>query len=171
MRASGVRRSWATLSVTCFTSAINASMRSSIRLRFSASWSHSSRIPRSGIRLPRPVCMMARLVALIDSIRPTVRRVTEMLATPARTKIKPMAHAKAILILSPSSRRSLMSLPTSKCDPSGSVSNIARNRGRLAESGLRSCAVKVSHPPEPVRADGHASRLPAIGANEESASR
>ena len=31
--------------------------------------------------------MMARLVALIGSIRPTVRRVTRMLATPASTNI------------------------------------------------------------------------------------
>ena len=37
MRASGVRKSCATLSVTCLTSRISASMRSSIILRFSAS--------------------------------------------------------------------------------------------------------------------------------------
>ena len=39
--------------------------------------------------------MMARLVALMVSIRPTVRRVTKMLAAAARTKIKEILDASA----------------------------------------------------------------------------
>src|SRR5215475_13618703 len=81
MCANGVRRSCATLSVTCFTSPINPSMRSSIRLRFSASRSHSSRLPCRGIRWPRPLCMIARLVALMASIRRMVRRIEAINAT------------------------------------------------------------------------------------------
>jgi hypothetical protein len=39
--------------------------------------------------------MIARLVALTDSIRPTVRRVTLTAAAIARTKIKTSTSAKA----------------------------------------------------------------------------
>ena len=42
--------------------------------------------------------MMARLVALICSIRPTLRRVTRMLATAASTKIKTRLKITAVLI-------------------------------------------------------------------------
>ena len=40
--------------------------------------------------------MMARLVALTDSIRPTVRRVTEMPATPASTTNRVTPNASAM---------------------------------------------------------------------------
>ena len=114
MRVSGVRKSCATLSLTCLTSPIRVSMRSSIRLRFSATRSHSSWLSRSGMRWSRPLCMMARLVALIDSIRPTVRRVTRMLTTPASTKINAAPEITAVLIRSVKLSRSPISRPTSK---------------------------------------------------------
>ncbi len=44
--------------------------------------------------------MMARLVALMASMRPTVRRVTVTLATPASTSINTMQSAPATLSLS-----------------------------------------------------------------------
>ena len=66
----GVLKSWATLSLTCLTSAISVSMRSSMRLRFSATRSHSSCDPRNGMRLSRLLSMMSRLVALsIGAVR------------------------------------------------------------------------------------------------------
>ena len=110
--------------------------------------------------------MMARLVALMDSMRPTVRRVTNTLATPASTNINKMHRARAVLILSVNSSRSSMSFPTSKWLPSGSVSNVARR-----SSGRPSRALNSPHPLEPFMADGQSARLPASGANEGSASR
>jgi hypothetical protein len=43
--------------------------------------------------------MIAWLVVLMASIRPTVRRVTETLATPARANINATPHRRAVLIL------------------------------------------------------------------------
>src|SRR5437899_1204046 len=114
MRVSGVRKSCATLSLTCLTSPINVSMRSSIKLRFSATRSHSSWLPRSGMRLSRPLCIMARLVALICSIRPTVRRVTRMLASPATTTNNAPTEITAVLICSVKLSSSPISLPTNR---------------------------------------------------------
>ena len=68
-RLSGVRRSCATESVTSRRPFISRSMRSSMRLRFSASASNSSPEPLSGTRRVRSPLMISPLVRLMVSRR------------------------------------------------------------------------------------------------------
>src|SRR5205823_14604423 len=112
---------------------------------------------------------IARLVALIDSIRPTVRRVTRTLATPATTNINATQEITAILIWSAKLSRSLISLPTSKRLPPGNVSSIARSSGGVRALGYGHSARNSVHPLAARTVDGHALRLPARTANEGSA--
>ena len=105
--------------------------------------------------------MMARLVALIASIRPTVRRVTETLATPARTKISTMPAPSAMSIWRANASRSSMSRPTSRCAPSGKRDgDCAQLR---AASDRLGGGLKLPQPAAPRRSDGQALRLPASG--------
>ena len=90
--------------------------------------------------------MMARLVASIDLIRPTVRRVTRMLATPASTNINATPEITAVLIWSVKLSRSLISLPTSRRSPLGNVPSIARSSGRFVALGNGSGARNSIHP-------------------------
>src|SRR5690349_13650469 len=73
-------------------------LRSSIELRLSASPSHSSPVPRSGMRSRSPVRIISRLVAMISSIRATERRDVDMPAAAARTKNAPAAQTRLVLI-------------------------------------------------------------------------
>ena len=84
-------------------------MRSSIELRLAASSSHSSCVPRSGMRWSSPLRMMAWLVALIASMCPTVRRVTVTLATAARVAIRAAQKARAPFIFRTKASNSPMS--------------------------------------------------------------
>src|SRR4029453_1640850 len=81
--------------------------------------------------------MMARLVALIDSIRPTVRRVTRVLATPASTNISTMPEITAVLIWSAKPSSSLISFPTSRRSRLGNVPSMARSSGPVCRIGHR----------------------------------
>jgi hypothetical protein len=76
--------------------------------------------------------MIARLVALMASIRPTVRRVTETLATPARTNISTRPSRSAVSIMRANASRSSMAWPTSSREPSPRVATIARTSGASA---------------------------------------
>ena len=71
----------------------------------------------------------ARLVALMDSILPTVRRVTDTLAKPASTSSSSPLHISAMAMLRVNASRSPIVVPTSRCEPSPSVSAEARNKG------------------------------------------
>ena len=115
--------------------------------------------------------MIARLVALTDSIRPTVRRVTLTAAAIARTKIKTSTSAKARYILRTNWVRSVTSRPTRRCEPSGSVSKAARTKDRSVVVEPDSVASKLARPASPASAAGHFLRLPASGANDASVSR
>ena len=115
--------------------------------------------------------MMARLVELIASIRPTVRRVIKTLAIPASTNTKTPTHMSALLISFTNSLRSSISFPTRKWSPFGSVTNVARNSGWLVPVGWLFGALKFSHPLKPRKVDGQTVRFPEIGTNEGSASR
>src|SRR4029077_8577097 len=115
--------------------------------------------------------MIARLVALTDSIRPTVRRVTLTAAAIARTKIKTSTSAKARYILRTTWVRSVTSRPTRSGEPSGAVSKAARTKDRSVVSEPDSVASKLARPASPESAAGHFLRLPARGARDASGGR
>ena len=115
--------------------------------------------------------MMARLVALMASIRPTVRRVTETLATPASTNINSDAQAQRRLDL----LRELVEIVDVFSDQQMTAvrERIKRRpqRWTVGASGFHSRALKSPHPLEPFNGRWPTLRLPASGANEGSASR
>ena len=115
--------------------------------------------------------MMARLVALMDSIRPTVRRVTHTLATAASTKISSEASARAVLMLCDELGEVVDVRSDQQMEPSGSVSNVARSSARSRRIRLRLARVEIAPSAGALQRRRPGLRLPASGANDASASR
>ena len=76
-RVSGVFRSWAMLSETCFSPSFRSAILASMTLRFSESRSNSSPAPVTGSRPPRSPPMMRRLASETSSMRFSARRPTK----------------------------------------------------------------------------------------------
>ena len=88
--------------------------------------------------------MMARLVALMDSIRPTVRRGD---VTGRRDRKNEDQHQHRAPRRGRSSRanwaRSRYSSPTSRCEPSGSVSKAARMQSVIRAAAVDSAGSEI----------------------------
>ena len=108
--------------------------------------------------------MIDRLVALMASIRPTVRRVTKRLATRRKNEYQQDAQGEGGL----DPRRELVEIfDVSSHQQMRAVGERLESRPQTAGSPHPASTpgvLKVFHPLASFRDDGHASRLPATGA-------
>ena len=110
---SGVLRSWAMLSETCFSPSFRPAMRVSMVLRFSDSRSNSSPAPVIGRRPDRSPPMMRRLASDTLSMRLSARRPTKYQISRPPSAIMPSANIRARLTTARKRSGSPRSRPTS----------------------------------------------------------
>ena len=136
-RLSGVRRSCATESVTSRMPRISRSIRSSMRLRFSASVSNSSPDPVKGTRRVRSPAMISPLVRLIASSRLSMLRL--ITAPPARpsSRISPTVQGRVVVNMRVVRKRSCTSWATRSTKPpvTGNMRPRARRDSSLPSTG------------------------------------
>ena len=96
-RFSGVRRSCATESVTSRRPFISRSMRSNMRLRFSARVSNSSPEPDTGTRRVRSPAMISPLVRLMVSTRRSMLRLISAPPPSPSSRISPTVQGRVVV--------------------------------------------------------------------------